>query len=65
MEGAVMVFQSEVTEQDNGLYTCQASFYHHRSTVSILVEVMSEEKLLCEFLHAAFSFYIQRSRVFT
>lgn len=50
MKGAVMVFPSEVTEQDKGLYTCQASFFHHTATVNILMEVMSEEKLLSKFL---------------
>nr|XP_046245035.1 uncharacterized protein si:ch211-149e23.4 [Scatophagus argus] len=44
-EGVAMVFRSEVTEWDEGLYTCQASFYHHTATVNIQVEVMSEEKL--------------------
>lgn len=41
-----MVFQSEVTEQDEGLYTCCASFDHHMATVRIEVEVMSENKHL-------------------
>ncbi|KAM9853277.1 uncharacterized protein ACBR49_004115 [Aulostomus maculatus] len=45
MEGVAMIFRSEVTEQDEGLYTCQASFYHHFATVDIQVEVMSNEKL--------------------
>ncbi|XP_071352296.1 uncharacterized protein [Trachinotus anak] len=44
MEGLAMVFQSELTEQDEGLYTCRASFYHHMATVKIQVEVASEEK---------------------
>lgn len=43
-----MVFQSEVTEQDEGLYTCQASFYHHAATVSFQVDVMSKNRLLGE-----------------
>ncbi|KAK2846796.1 hypothetical protein Q5P01_009795 [Channa striata] len=43
MEGLAMVFQSELTEQDAGVYTCQATFYHHMATVNIQVEVMSEE----------------------
>ncbi|XP_044058633.1 uncharacterized protein si:ch211-149e23.4 isoform X2 [Siniperca chuatsi] len=45
MEGVAMVFQSELTERDEGLYTCWASFYHHIATVNIQVEVMSEDKL--------------------
>ncbi|XP_051253641.1 uncharacterized protein si:ch211-149e23.4 [Dicentrarchus labrax] len=45
MEGLAMVFQSALTELDEGLYTCQASFYHHTATVNIQVEVMSEDKL--------------------
>lgn len=49
MEGLAMVFQSELTEQDEGLYTCQASFYHHISTVSFQVEVMSEDKQFGEY----------------
>ncbi|XP_071400914.1 uncharacterized protein [Centroberyx affinis] len=44
MEGAALVFQSEVTEQDRGLYTCHASFYHHKATVHIQVEVVSEDE---------------------
>lgn len=48
MEGDVMVFQSEVTEQDEGLYTCQAIFYHHTAVVSFQVDVMCEDRLLCE-----------------
>lgn len=43
-----MVLDWEVGERDAGLYSCQASFYHHTATVSFLVEVMSEEKLLGE-----------------
>ncbi|KAM3615504.1 uncharacterized protein V6R79_003162 [Siganus canaliculatus] len=45
MDGAAMVFPSQITGQDEGLYTCQASFYHHRATVSIQVEIASEDKL--------------------
>lgn len=43
-----MVFQPEVTEQDEGLYTCQASFYHHTAMVSFQVDIMCEDRLLCE-----------------
>ncbi|XP_042271047.1 uncharacterized protein si:ch211-149e23.4 isoform X1 [Thunnus maccoyii] len=45
MEGVAMVFQSELTEQDEGLYTCRASFYHHTAAVNIQVEIMSEDRL--------------------
>lgn len=48
MDGDAMVFQSEVTEKDEGLYTCQASFYHHAATVSFQVDVMSEDRQLGE-----------------
>lgn len=60
MEGVALVFQSELTERDEGLYTCQASFYHHTATVYIQVEVMSEDKLFGEY-HVVFSFYSQRT----
>ncbi|XP_074496622.1 uncharacterized protein LOC141770688 [Sebastes fasciatus] len=46
MDGAAMVFQSELTEQDEGLYSCRASFYHHAATVNIQVEVTSRDKRL-------------------
>ncbi|XP_033952734.1 uncharacterized protein [Pseudochaenichthys georgianus] len=46
MDGDAMVFPSELTEQDEGLYSCQASFYHHTATVNIQVEVTSVEKHL-------------------
>ncbi|XP_040901606.1 uncharacterized protein si:ch211-149e23.4 isoform X2 [Toxotes jaculatrix] len=45
MERLAIVFQSELTEQDEGLYTCSAAFYHHVATVKIQVEVTSEDKL--------------------
>lgn len=61
MEGLAMVFQSEVTEQDEGQYICRASFYHHKAKVEILVEVMSEEKLFGGCL-TAFSVYIQKAQ---
>nr|XP_019943617.1 PREDICTED: uncharacterized protein LOC109630049 [Paralichthys olivaceus] len=44
MEGLAMVFPAELTERDEGLYTCCVSFYHHMATVRIQVEVMSEDK---------------------
>ncbi|XP_075892561.1 uncharacterized protein LOC142895421 isoform X2 [Nelusetta ayraudi] len=45
MEESAMVFEEKVREQDAGVYSCRASFYHHTATVSFLVEVMSDEKL--------------------
>lgn len=70
MEGVAMVFQSEVTERDEGLYTCRASFYHHTATVNIQVEVMSEDKLFgenlpcCIFhLHAEFNMFVALTSV--
>ncbi|KAM9359581.1 uncharacterized protein ABDE67_002722 [Symphorus nematophorus] len=45
MERDAMVFQSELTKQVEGQYICQASFYHHTATVSIQVEVLTEDKL--------------------
>ncbi|KAM4628441.1 hemicentin-2 [Polymixia lowei] len=46
MEGVALVFQSEVTEQDEGLYTCRAAFYHHKATVYIQVDVILGDKKL-------------------
>ncbi|XP_065816341.1 uncharacterized protein si:ch211-149e23.4 isoform X2 [Labrus bergylta] len=46
MNGAAMVFPSELTEQDEGLYTCRASFYHHTASVNIQVEVACQDKQL-------------------
>lgn len=48
MDGGALLFQSKVTEQDAGLYTCHASFYHHKASVLIQVEVTSEDKQLSE-----------------
>ncbi|XP_059187195.1 uncharacterized protein si:ch211-149e23.4 [Centropristis striata] len=45
MDGVAMVFQPELTEQDEGLYTCWASFYHHTAAVNIQVEVMNKDRL--------------------
>ncbi|KAM6932765.1 uncharacterized protein PEZ65_007867 [Lycodopsis pacificus] len=46
MDGVAMVFWSELTERDEGLYCCRASFYHHTATVNIQVEVTSKDKQL-------------------
>ncbi|KAI1893566.1 hypothetical protein AGOR_G00125040 [Albula goreensis] len=40
-EGSAMVFPSEVSERDAGLYTCHASFYHHSTSVPFQVDVDS------------------------
>ncbi|XP_074535110.1 uncharacterized protein LOC141797538 [Halichoeres trimaculatus] len=45
MDGSAMVFPSELTEQDEGLYICQASFFHHKATVVIQVEISHADKL--------------------
>ncbi|CAK6966738.1 uncharacterized protein si:ch211-149e23.4 isoform X1 [Scomber scombrus] len=45
MVGDSMVFESKLTEHNEGLYTCWASFYHHTATVNIRVDVMSDDKL--------------------
>ncbi|XP_034556382.1 uncharacterized protein si:ch211-149e23.4 isoform X2 [Notolabrus celidotus] len=45
MDGSAMVFPSELTERDEGLYTCQASFYHHTAKVVIQVEISNPDKL--------------------
>ncbi|XP_034460739.1 uncharacterized protein si:ch211-149e23.4 [Hippoglossus hippoglossus] len=44
MEGLALLFPAELTERDEGLYTCCASFYHHMATVKIQVEVTSKYK---------------------
>ncbi|XP_036393633.1 uncharacterized protein si:ch211-149e23.4 [Megalops cyprinoides] len=42
-EGGALVFLSEVTQRDTGLYTCHASFYHHSASVLIQVEITSKD----------------------
>ncbi|CAG6000724.1 unnamed protein product [Menidia menidia] len=46
MDGDAMILQPEVSGQNTGLYTCLASFCHHKATVNIQVEVMSEDEQL-------------------
>ncbi|KAF7645094.1 hypothetical protein LDENG_00210090 [Lucifuga dentata] len=41
VEEAALVLQSE--EEDEDVYTCRASFYHHQATVSIQVELISAD----------------------
>ncbi|XP_053729725.1 hemicentin-1 isoform X1 [Synchiropus splendidus] len=41
-EESAMVFKRRLTEEDSGLYTCRASFYHHSASVQLLVEVTDE-----------------------
>ncbi|XP_029528397.2 uncharacterized protein LOC115136772 isoform X3 [Oncorhynchus nerka] len=55
MDGRALLFHSEVTEQEAGLYTCQASFYHHQASVLIQVEVTSEDKQLMIVFIVCFS----------
>ncbi|XP_041655955.1 uncharacterized protein si:ch211-149e23.4 isoform X2 [Cheilinus undulatus] len=45
MDGDAMVFPSELTKQDEGLYTCWASFYHQTAMVSFDVELTSQDRL--------------------
>ncbi|KAG7471258.1 hypothetical protein MATL_G00122560 [Megalops atlanticus] len=42
-EGGALVFPSEVTQRDTGLYTCHASFCHHSASVLIQVEIASRD----------------------
>ncbi|XP_061576396.1 uncharacterized protein si:ch211-149e23.4 isoform X2 [Cololabis saira] len=46
MDGAAMILQTDVSGQDNRQYICSASFYHHRATVNIQVEVMRQDEFL-------------------
>ncbi|KAF4085872.1 hypothetical protein AMELA_G00099870 [Ameiurus melas] len=41
--GTALVFAQQVSESDAGLYTCSASWYHHNATVTVLVEVTSQD----------------------
>ncbi|MCI4385653.1 hypothetical protein PGIGA_G00053040 [Pangasianodon gigas] len=41
--GMALVFAQQVSESDAGLYTCITSWYHHNATVTVLVEVTSQE----------------------
>lgn len=62
MDRDAMVFQSELTEQDEGLYTCRASFYHHTASVNIHVEVTSEDRVFGECVtDAVVSIYMHRA----
>ena len=46
LEGDALAFLSEVKGRDQGLYTCLASFYHHKARVLLRVEVRSPEQQL-------------------
>lgn len=62
MDRDAMVFRSDLTEQDEGLYTCRASFYHHTAWVNIHVEVMSEDRVFGEYVtDAVLSIYMHRA----
>ncbi|KAB5550162.1 hypothetical protein PHYPO_G00050650 [Pangasianodon hypophthalmus] len=41
--GMALVFAQQVSESDAGLYTCITSWYHHNATVTVLVDVTSQE----------------------
>ncbi|KAF5893033.1 poliovirus receptor-like, partial [Clarias magur] len=41
--GMALVFAQQVSESDAGLYTCSASWYHHNATVTVLVDIISQE----------------------
>ena len=51
MEGDALAFPSEVKGRDEGLYTCLASFYHHKAAVLLRVEVSSQEDQSGEHQH--------------
>ncbi|KAK6296723.1 hypothetical protein J4Q44_G00328650 [Coregonus suidteri] len=55
MDGRALLFQSEVTKREAGLYTCHASFYHHQASVLIQVEVTSEDQQLMIVFIVCFS----------
>ncbi|CAN9511221.1 unnamed protein product [Ophioblennius macclurei] len=46
MDGTAMILQSQPTGKDAGLYTCSASFYHHKASVNFEVEVRREDQEL-------------------
>ncbi|XP_036414897.1 uncharacterized protein si:ch211-149e23.4 [Colossoma macropomum] len=50
-----LVFAESVSEQDSGLYTCHASWYHHKATVFIQVDVTSQETYMMTFILICFS----------
>jgi len=50
MDGAAMILQPELFGQNKGLYICWAYFYHHKATVNIQVEVMSEDEQFSKYL---------------
>lgn len=47
VDGSAMILPSE---QVNGLYTCWASFYHHKASINIQVEVTSGDELISKYL---------------
>lgn len=48
--GLALVFAQQVSESDTGLYTCSASWYHHNATVTVLVDITSQEIHSSEYL---------------
>ncbi|KPP72134.1 hypothetical protein Z043_108895 [Scleropages formosus] len=54
-EGVALVFPFLVSEQDAGLYTCHASFYHHHTTLLLQVEVADKDEELWNIVLICFS----------
>ncbi|XP_072547022.1 uncharacterized protein [Salminus brasiliensis] len=50
-----LVFAEPVSEQDAGLYTCHASWYHHKATVFVQVDVTSKESQTMTFILICFT----------
>lgn len=45
-----LVFAEQVSDSDAGLYTCIAYWCHHNATVTVLVDVTSQEIHSSEYL---------------
>ncbi|KAI4894049.1 hypothetical protein NFI96_024553 [Prochilodus magdalenae] len=50
-----LVFAESVSEHDAGLYTCHASWYHHKATVFFQVDIPSQETQTITFILICFS----------
>ncbi|XP_065137580.1 uncharacterized protein [Paramisgurnus dabryanus] len=53
--GMALVFTEPVSELDTGLYICHVSYHHHKATVSIRVDVTSEDTQHLIFVTICFS----------
>ncbi|KAI7800683.1 hypothetical protein IRJ41_009490 [Triplophysa rosa] len=53
--GMALVFTEPVSELDAGLYICHVSYHHHTATVSIRMDVSSEETQHMIFVTTCFS----------